>query len=153
MKITDSLQAAIDYIEEHPEEPLSLEAIASHIGYSPFYLHRLFSIYTGLSLMRYARRRRLIFARSALDSDARVIDIALQYGYSSERAFSRAFRSEFGFPPGKSRQLGRRCEAKLVIQKLSRTLTDEDIPTLDFSHFPLAMQAIQNKESQIEMGE
>ncbi len=93
------LQKAIDFIDGHIEEPLSLDRIAEHIGFSKFYMNHMFSIYTGFSVMEYVRRKKLEYALSQLKTDKRIIDIALEVGYSSERAFSRAVVNAYGHSP------------------------------------------------------
>ncbi len=99
----DIIQQAITYIEENIKQALSAEVVAEHAGYSIYYFHRLFSAYTGFSLVGYIRQRKMAHAKNELISGRRLLDIALDYGYSSERAFSRAFIAQYGQTPGKSR--------------------------------------------------
>lgn len=112
------LQRAVDYIEEHLEEPVSLDEIANHVGFSKYYLNQMFGIYTGLSLMRYLRKKKLEYGICALQSGQRILDIAMELGYSSERAFSRAITKEYGHSPGYFRTHDVLKTRKLIIYDL-----------------------------------
>lgn len=102
----ECLQRTIDYIEERLKEPLSIEECAQYAGFSKFHFHRLFGIHLDVTLMEYVRRRRLGYAMLEVMQGKRILDIALDYGYSSERAFSRAFQQEFGQLPSSCRNAG-----------------------------------------------
>lgn len=93
------LQKAVDYIETHIEEQMNLDQIADHVGFSKFYLNHMFSIYTGLSIMAYVRRKKLEHGLELLKTERRIIDIAMSVGYTSERAFSRAVVNTYGNSP------------------------------------------------------
>ena len=91
---------AIWYIESNSRGDLSLESIAEVCGVSPYHLTRCFHILTGLPLMRYVRRRRLSQAAEKLAAGAPdILQLALDAGYNSHEAFSRAFKSQFGKSP------------------------------------------------------
>ena len=94
------LQQTIDWIDENPMAADCLDTVADRIGFSKSWLNHLFAICTGQSIMNYARRRRLEHALGMLwDGAARILDVALELGYSSDRAFARAVVEEFGQPP------------------------------------------------------
>jgi AraC-like DNA-binding protein len=84
------LQKVIEYIETHIEDQINLDQIAEHVGFSKYYLNHMFSIYTGLSIMAYVRRKKLEYGLELLKTERRILDIAVAVGYTSERAFSRA---------------------------------------------------------------
>jgi AraC family transcriptional regulator len=95
------------FIEAHFAEPITLETVAEACNVSPFHLARLFSVATGCSLMRYVRQRRLTEAAKALAAGAPdILAIALDAGYSSHEAFTRAFRDHFGLTPEMLRSTG-----------------------------------------------
>lgn len=106
MNYLECLQRTVDYIEEKLKEPLSIEECAQYAGFSKFHFHRLFGIHLDVTLMEYVRRRRLGHAMLEVMQGKRILDIALDYGYSSERAFSRAFHQEFGQLPSSCRNAG-----------------------------------------------
>lgn len=78
-----SVQRMIDWIEEHIEEDPTLPALSKHVGYSPCYCSSLFHKVSGMTLKSYLVGRRLCHAAVALrDTTDKIIDIALQYGFS-----------------------------------------------------------------------
>lgn len=93
------IQEMIDYIEDHIEDQLNLEELAENSSYSRFYLHRIFDLIIGLSVMNYVRQRKMQYARYLLSKGERVIDVAFKYGYQSERSFRRAFQQVFSMKP------------------------------------------------------
>ena len=91
-----------EYIEEHLQEPITLNEIARHIGYSKFHTSRLFKGETGLSLFEYIRRERLLASAHALrKGNERILDVALDFMFDSQEGFTRAFSGCFGISPGK----------------------------------------------------
>jgi AraC family transcriptional regulator len=118
------IQKIVDFVENHIEERLSVDTLADVGGFSKFHLNRLFSIYTGFSLMGYVRHRKLTHAVQDLHEDVRILDIATAYGYSSERAFSRAFLNEFGASPSHFRNRRVPMTEKLQIVELDLGLIE-----------------------------
>jgi AraC family transcriptional regulator len=102
------VQKALWFVESHLREPIALEDVASRIGVSPYHLTRAFDAVTGLSLMRYVRARRLSEAARELSRGAPdILTVALDAGYGSHEAFTRAFRDQFGLTPEQLRGQGR----------------------------------------------
>jgi AraC family transcriptional regulator len=98
---------ALWYIESHLSGDLSLEAIADVVGVSRFHLSRAFSMTMGSALASYVRGRRLTLAAKALGSGAPdILAVALDAGYGSHEAFTRAFRQQFGLTPDQLRERG-----------------------------------------------
>ncbi|MEM7024158.1 MAG: AraC family transcriptional regulator [Pseudomonadota bacterium] len=88
------------YIEWRRCEPFTLDDVAQRCGVSRFHLARVFQAVTGKSPMAYARGRRLSEAARALAGGADdVLTVALDAGYSSHEAFTRAFREQFELTP------------------------------------------------------
>lgn len=99
------MQRAVDYIETHLQEAISLEQVAQHTEVSRFVLHRTFRACMGESLKGYIRKRRLTEAATSLkDSDIRIIELAQESGFTSQEAFTRAFQGFFGCTPGTYRK-------------------------------------------------
>jgi AraC family transcriptional regulator len=91
---------AIWYIESHLDAELSLEEIAAVAGVSRFHLSRAFPVSASISLNGYVRSRRLSLAARTLSSGAPdILAVALEAGYDSHEAFTRAFRQHFGLTP------------------------------------------------------
>lgn len=87
------MQDALDYIEANLTEALSVEAIAARARVSPFLFQRVFGALCGVTLGEYIRLRRLTLAGEELScGNAKVIDVALRYGYESPESFARAFQ-------------------------------------------------------------
>lgn len=99
------LQSAVDYIEDHLDGELDIAAIAAQAACSPFYFQRLFGILYGMPLGEYIRERRLTLAGNELSvTDAKVIDVALKYGYDSPESFTRAFTRFHGVTPSEAKK-------------------------------------------------
>jgi AraC family transcriptional regulator len=106
---------ALWYIESHFAGEISLEDIAATGDVSRFHMSRAFGLATGLSVMRYVRGRRLTEAARALSLGApNILSIALDAGYGSHEAFTRAFRDQFGVTPEAVRQRGDLDNLELV---------------------------------------
>jgi len=91
---------ALWYIESHFAEEVTLEDVATVAGVSRYHLSRAFGLATGYSIMRYVRGRRLARAARALAQGAPdILAIALDAGYGSHEAFTRAFRDQFEMTP------------------------------------------------------
>jgi AraC family transcriptional regulator len=99
------INKATKYIEENITDEIRLEDIAKECNVSYFYFSKTFSIFTGYSLKEYIRNRRITLASYEVSyTKNRIIDIALKYGYSSNEAFSRAFKMIHGINPSEARK-------------------------------------------------
>jgi AraC family transcriptional regulator len=118
---------AIWFIETHFAGDLSLDDIAGSVGVSRFYLTRAFGVATGRSVMSYVRGRRLTEAARSLASGAPdILSVALDAGYGSHEAFTRAFRDQFALTPEAVRAQRSICDLDLVEPiKLVETLIDD----------------------------
>lgn len=97
---TQSMQGALDYIEANLTDELNIREIAAKAYLSPYYFQRVFHALCGISVAEYVRNRRMSLAGEELTgSDARVIDVALRYGYDSPDSFARAFQRFHGVTP------------------------------------------------------
>lgn len=87
-------------IRAQQDEALTLRALAQKLGYSEYYTSRKFRELSGMTLRDYLRLRRLAFAlRDVRDTDAGILDIAVKYGFSSNEAFTHAFKKAYGVSP------------------------------------------------------
>ena len=95
------------WIDAHLEKEATLTDMAREIGYSPAYCSMQFHRMTGLTLREYAMQRRLYRAALAIrETEARLIDIALDCGYATHEALSVAFRRAYGVTPAEDRRSG-----------------------------------------------
>jgi AraC-like DNA-binding protein len=105
MEHEQELRRSLDYIEENLSGKLRLEDISRIACLSKYHYHRLFRKLNGEPLMKYITRRRMARAASELvRTDARILDIAVKYQFSSQEAFTRAFKSLYGLSPGEYRK-------------------------------------------------
>lgn len=103
----DPVVKAIWCIESRFASGISLDEIAEVSGISRFQLCRAFGVATGQSVMRYVRGRRLSEAARMLAAGAPdILSVALDWGYGSHEAFTRAFREQFGLTPDALRETG-----------------------------------------------
>lgn len=101
----EAVQKMIDWIELHLTEEPTLMEMSRQIGYSPYYCSTQFHRLCGVTIKSYIAGRRL--ARAAIDlrdTDERILDIAVKYGFSSQEALTRSFRQTFGCTPGAYRR-------------------------------------------------
>ncbi|MGN0487045.1 MAG: helix-turn-helix transcriptional regulator [Acutalibacteraceae bacterium] len=101
-EIVDEIDACI---KNHNDEALTLEHLAEKLGYSEYYVSRKFREISGVQFRDYLRYRRLAFALKEIrDTNTGILDIALNYGFSSHEAFTRAFKEAYGITPSEYRQ-------------------------------------------------
>ncbi len=100
----NQLSAAFRFIEANIDRRLTLEETASEACLSRYHFHRLFTLLTGETPGGYIRKRRLTSAAEKLrQSGEKIIAIALDAGYESQAAFSRAFRKQYKATPAQYR--------------------------------------------------
>lgn len=109
------VQKALWFIESHFNDDLTLDDVAECGGVSRFYMSRVFVLVTGRSVSAYVRGRRLTEAARALaDGAPDILQVALNAGYGSHEAFTRAFRDLFGMTPEQIRAEGGLDRIKLL---------------------------------------
>ena len=103
----ERMNKAIDYIEENLKGEIDLAQLARITGFSSFHFQKLFSLMAELPLGEYVRNRRLALPAADLQREgAKVLEVALAYGYDSPTAFNRAFKRLHGVSPRKARSKG-----------------------------------------------
>lgn len=100
------LNQALAYIEEHLDGKIELEQAAKLAYCSTYHFQRMFTYLAGIPLSEYIRRRRMTRAALDLQNGAKVLDVALKYGYESPTAFNRAFRGIHGVSPSNAKEPG-----------------------------------------------
>lgn len=91
------------YIEEHLKDDITLYDLSKNAGYSEYHFSRLFKSETGLSVMDYVRKRRLVHALADMDSSRDMIGITMDYGFETQGGFIKAFQKVYGDTPGNYR--------------------------------------------------
>lgn len=90
------IQIIVDEIDKcltnYNDEALTLRFLSRKLGYSEFYTTRKFKEITGMQFRDYLRNRKLAFTlKEVRDTDKNLLDIAFDYGFSSNEAFAIAF--------------------------------------------------------------
>ncbi len=107
MNWIQGIQRAIDYVEANITDEIDFEEAARQAYSSSFHFQRVFSILCGYSLGDYIRMRRLSLAGEELSKgNAKIIDIAMKYGYDTPESFSRAFTRFHGITPSEAKRSG-----------------------------------------------
>ncbi len=125
---------ALWYIESHFQQEITLDDVAQVAGVSRYHLARVFALATGHAAMRYMRARRLTEAARSLARGAPdILAVALDAGYSSHEAFTRAFCDQFGMTPEAVRAQGNLNNIKLMepIKMDETLLTKLDPPRFE----------------------
>jgi len=109
------VNTALWFIERHFGSEITLEEIAAVAGVSRYHLSRAFAVAMGQPALRYTRGRRLTEAARTLAQGAPdILTVALEAGYNSHEAFTRAFRDQFGVTPESVRDQGHLNNIQLV---------------------------------------
>ena len=106
MEWIQRLNETIQYIEEHLAGEVDYGQLAQIACCSSFHYQRMFGYMAGVPLGEYIRRRRMTRAAVDLQAGAKIVDVALQYGYASPTAFNRAFQGVHGIAPSMAKENG-----------------------------------------------
>ena len=105
MSKENSIYRSLDVIEKRINEKLTVESIAAEVNISKYHYMRLFREVVGDSVMDYINKRKLTLAADELlESNAKILDIAFDYGYDSREGFSRSFKTLMGVTPAEYRK-------------------------------------------------
>ena len=107
MSFQSDFASAIDYIEENLTGDIDFNLVAQRAKCSSYHFQRMFSSLVNIPLSEYIRRRRITLAAIEIqNTDVKIIDIAMKYGYESHSSFTRAFQTIQGITPSKARTEG-----------------------------------------------
>lgn len=95
----DLFQHLTEYIEEHLDENLSLDAIASEFFVSKYYIAHIFKSNLGMSIHQYITKKRLTLCREAILGKASITEVYQMFGFGDYSSFYRAFKKEYGISP------------------------------------------------------
>ena len=92
-------QQLTEYIEEHLEEDLSLEALSKQFFVSKYHIAHVFKDNVGLSIHQYITKKRLNLCKEAIEGQMKITEAFQMYGFGDYSSFYRAFKKEFGISP------------------------------------------------------
>lgn len=105
MNYDSCIKKSIEYIEHNLSKKIELKELADKVFLSKYHFHRVFHAVVGEPVAEYIRKRRLIEAANQLIcTEDKIIDIALKYQFSSQEAFTKAFKKLYGIPPREFRR-------------------------------------------------
>ncbi|KZE48710.1 AraC family transcriptional regulator [Rossellomorea marisflavi] len=114
MEMLERLNQCIDYIEKNLDGVIDPDELSAISMYSHHHFQKMFSVISGCPLAEYIRKRRLtVAAQELMVTEAKVIDVALKYGYETPESFSKAFRKLHGVPPSRIRSASVRAYPRL----------------------------------------
>ncbi len=106
MDYNQQIWDSVKYIENNLEDKLMLDKLAEKANLSKYHYHRLFHQIVGKPVNKYISQKRMEKAAEELMSTNKpILEIALNYQYGSQEAFSRAFRRVYDMTPGKYRSI------------------------------------------------
>src|SRR6516162_3732239 len=143
----DPANKALWFVEGRFAADISLDEVAAACGVSRFHLARAFAAATGQSVGRYMRGRRLTEAAKRLANGAPdILAVALEAGYGSHEAFTRAFRKQFGRPPETVRAQRRLDDLDLVEPiKMDQTVLPDLAPPRFENLKPLLVAGLSDR--------
>ena len=105
MHAYEAIEQSLTFIEEHLTKEISTEELANTVGLSPFYFQRLFKRLVNKPVQEYVKLRRLAKVIENLgNTEQRILDAALDYGFTSHANFTRAFKETYGITPEEYRR-------------------------------------------------
>ncbi len=151
MENKNLIDKAIGFIQKNPQDNLSLQSIADNAGFSLTYFDAIFRQHTGYSPVEYSRIYKL--TRSALElrrTQKTVLEIALDFGYTSPESFTRAFKNFYSITPSQYREkyageavTWHDLSGKIAISHFRRSFPELAVSDIDlaldfcFTHNPL----------------
>ncbi len=101
------IEQCIAYIEDNLTKRVCIDDVLENTFYSYPHFHRIFMDFVGEPITSYIRKRKLSCAAEELiNTQKEIVDIALDYNFSSQQTFNRAFTGFFGISPLKYRKIG-----------------------------------------------
>ena len=143
------IDRVITFMSDHLDEPLDVPRLAEVACFSPFHFHRIFRYLAGEPVTETIRRLRLHRSTGHLIKGNRPIaEVAKRAGYGSVAAYTRAFRSAYGVPPGAYRRQGRLVPAPTTTEPEDTNMYEVTIR----EEAPLHLAAITHKGPYLEIG-
>ena len=143
MRSVEVVQQMIDWIEENMEEIPTLQMVSKAVGYSPWYCSCMFRDITGVTLKSYIAGRRLARVTEEIrDTEERILDIAVKYGFSSQEALTRAFKEQYGCTPAAYRRENKPIPLKINKRVLFPNYDEKRIKTMEKTRLAIRVEHI-----------
>lgn len=97
--INPIIDKAVNYIEEHIAEPLSIDSLCKELFITKAYLHQIFLKHLQTSPKKYITSRKLLLAQKELRAEKKATEVYLTCGFSEYSTFYRDYKNFFGYPP------------------------------------------------------
>jgi AraC family transcriptional regulator len=124
----DLLEQILIDIECDITEDINSEYFAEEYDLSEGHIRRIFRFAFGQTLASYIRSRKLAASiNELLQTDSKLIDIALKYGFEYEQSYLRAFKREFGMTPGDLRKTGRAVKIRPPLHLFAENKISDDL--------------------------
>ncbi|WP_047547475.1 GyrI-like domain-containing protein [Psychroserpens sp. Hel_I_66] len=140
-----SINKALNYIEYHLENDLTLECVSKIANYSPYHFHRIFKAFTKETLNQYVARKRVEKASAVLlrKKEVTISELSLQFGFTSNSSFTRAFKKFYGENPSDFRRKGKGKYSKIrqVKSKIGQASTHFEAYVCDTNQHTNQMQS------------
>ncbi len=106
IKLEELIDEITRWIDDNIHQPLSINDVATHSGYTKWHLQRVFFRMKGANIATYIRDKKLMLAAIDLvESHDKILDISFRYGFESQQSFTRTFSKKYNLPPQKYRRV------------------------------------------------
>lgn len=131
MNIYKVLNEITKYIDDNLEEEINYDVLARMMGVNTYTMQRMFSLLTNVSVAEYIRKRKLSVAGFDLyNSDDKIMDVAVKYGYDNATSFSRAFEAFHGIKPSM-------VNKQTTLKEFPRIVFDENIKVTETMEYEI----------------
>lgn len=151
-----AIRRLMQFLDDNAAQSPSLADIAAQVGYSPYYCSEQFHRISGMTIREYLAKRRLSMAADALrETDISIVEIALNCGFSSQQALTRAFTNAYGCAPYAYRKDPSLCKVVPSLQDLNGVteMSNLVLPSYRFEYIPSHKYLGIYKRSNTSLGE
>jgi len=124
-----TIRSAVHFIEASLKEDIRVEDIAREFSYSPFHFTRIFTELTGVTPGVYLRKRRLEKAASEIQAGRDILEVALDYRFGSQEAFTRSFKAHHRTTPGFHKKRGLDSHSS-ILNRLKEVIMNKKLENL-----------------------
>ena len=125
------IQDGIDYIESNLKAEITAAELAERAGFSLYHYYKLFQAETGMPVMQFILRRRLLHAIVMIENGSAKTEAALEYGFDTYAGFYKAFVREMGCTPAEYIQKNRvRKPCRFDLEKEEHMINSYYTPNL-----------------------